>query len=333
MIETREQDISGPRSRGRTTRPFARAGPIAVAALFATGCDGSLLSINPNAPPTPGGLTADVGDEEVFLSWNDVVYSTTQGHGFNIFQGTSPESLERVAGPFGSTVLDYVARGLANGTTYYFAVSAESFGAESALSAVVSAAPEPQFLVEGMDLGAPGQVVRVSRRTIGIEDAEVRVSGTELLHLGGGAYGGNLPEDPIPGLTVTLAVTVDGGIITGSGVAPPAAIVTGPEQGSTYSLAELVPVAWETPEDPDGFRIHVCWDDCAASVSFGLGDGTSRSFQFSPLGLPVDLFTDYTIEVVPHNDGAFTGSVAPGSRMDLRASPSGAATRSVRLVP
>jgi hypothetical protein len=324
---------------GRTGRKRAPPGGLgrrlllAGAALLLPGCDTPLLSINPNAPPTPGGLVAVAGDEEVFLTWNDVQYSATQGHGFTVFQGTSPQDLTKVAGPFESSTLEYLARGLANGTTYYFAVSAESFGAESPRSAAVSAKPEALYLVEGTGLGAAGQEVRVTRRTVGIQDAVVRVNGTELEHFADGRYRGDLGSAPIPGLSVTLTVTIGGTLVTGTDTAPAAPTLTAPEAGASFTLAELVPVAWTSAVDPDGFHMRLCWAGCTESITFGLADGAARTFQFSPLGLPVDLFADYDIEIVARNDGSFSGRAASGSRMDLRSAPAPGGVRTIRVLP
>ncbi|MEX1258718.1 MAG: fibronectin type III domain-containing protein [Gemmatimonadota bacterium] len=322
-------ETAAPRRPGR--RRWAPA-PFVGIALLATGCDEPLLSINPNAPPTPGGLMVQAGDEEVLLTWDDVVYLPNQGHAFNVFQGTSPQSLVKIAGPF-PTALEYVARGLTNGTTYYFAVSAESFGAESARSAVADVAPEAHYLVEGWGVGRAGQQVRVTRRTVGIEGAEVRVEGTSLTHIGDGVYAGDLADAPAAGTIMTVEAVVGESLVVGTGEIPLTPVLTAPADDATYSPDQLVPVAWELLDDPDGFQVRVCWDECAAFQTFTLTDGSARSFEFSPLGLPVDLFSEYTIEVLSHNLGSFTGPHESGSRMELPAASDPGGGRTVRLLP
>jgi len=306
---------------------------VTVCVLLAAACDGRpLLSINPNAPPTPGNLTAVAGDEEILLTWDDVAYSATQGHGFNVFMGTSPTSLQKVAGPFGE-IFSFVARGLTNGTTYYFAVSAESFGAESARSAAVHAVPVPHYLVEGFLLGRPGQQVRVTRNGAGIPVADVSLGGRVLSHVEDGVYTGDLGEAPAPGASLTLTVSIGGALISGTDAIPVAATVTGPPEGTSFTVAELVPVAWQALEDPDGFEVRICWDQCAESISYRIGDGSARSFDFSPLGLPVILFSDFTVQVRPFNEGVFTGPHKADSRMDLRGDLGATSTRTVHIIP
>jgi hypothetical protein len=94
------------------------------------------LTSTQTAPPTPTGLTATAGDNQVALSWNassgatsyNVKRSTTSGSGY-----------ATIASP---TTASYTDTTVANGTTYYYVVSAVNGGGESANSSQVSATPK-----------------------------------------------------------------------------------------------------------------------------------------------------------------------------------------------
>jgi fibronectin type 3 domain-containing protein/regulation of enolase protein 1 (concanavalin A-like superfamily) len=91
----------------------------------------------PPIPPTPGGLVAAAGNNQVALNWNassgatsyNVKRSTTSGSGY-----------ATIASP---TTTSYTDTTAVNGTTYYYVVSAVNGGGESANSSQVSATPEP----------------------------------------------------------------------------------------------------------------------------------------------------------------------------------------------
>ena len=89
-----------------------------------------------SAPGTPTGVAASPGNQQVTVSWNAVAEATT----YNLKRGTTN------GGPYptvvsGITGTSRVDGGLANGTTYYYVVSAQNTAGESANSAQVSATP------------------------------------------------------------------------------------------------------------------------------------------------------------------------------------------------
>jgi Glycoside hydrolase family 44/PA14 domain/Fibronectin type III domain len=87
-------------------------------------------------PPAPTGLTAAPGDAQVTLSWAAVGGAAS----YQVYRGTASgaEALVR-SGVAGTTFTDV---GLANGTTYYYRVSAVNAAGEGPLSAEVSATPQ-----------------------------------------------------------------------------------------------------------------------------------------------------------------------------------------------
>lgn len=87
-------------------------------------------------PPVPTGLTATAGDALVALAWN----AATNANGYNVKRsltssGTYAVIATNLAG------LTYTNTGLANGTLYYFAMSATNASGESLNCSQVSARP------------------------------------------------------------------------------------------------------------------------------------------------------------------------------------------------
>ena len=97
---------------------------------------GLLGTTPPPPPPAPAGLAATAGNASVALSWNASSGATS----YNVYRGTT-------SGGEGSTPVasiastSYTDTGLANGTKYYYKVSATNGGGTSAQSGEVSATP------------------------------------------------------------------------------------------------------------------------------------------------------------------------------------------------
>ena len=87
------------------------------------------------APPTPTGLAATAGDKQVSLTWNASSGATS----YHVKRSTAS------GGPYNqvasTTVANDTDASLANGTTYYYVVSALNSAGESADSSQVSATP------------------------------------------------------------------------------------------------------------------------------------------------------------------------------------------------
>ena len=87
-------------------------------------------------PPAPTGLAASSGDTQVALAWA----ATSGAGGYNVKRALAS------SGPFTNvasalTLTNYIDLGLADGTTYYYVVSATNYGGESPNSAPASATP------------------------------------------------------------------------------------------------------------------------------------------------------------------------------------------------
>ena len=103
------------------------------------GCGGSSASAvgggRGNPPATPTGLAATPSNHQVSLTWN----TTTAASSYNVKRSTTS------GGPYthvaNATVSNDTDTGLANGTTYYYVVSAVNANGESANSSEVSGTP------------------------------------------------------------------------------------------------------------------------------------------------------------------------------------------------
>lgn len=90
----------------------------------------------PPLPGVPAGLTAVAGDGQVVLSWS----ATTNAVGYNIYNSTTPGNEATVVASNVSG-LSITNTGLANGTLYYFVVTATNVAGESGVSDEVGARP------------------------------------------------------------------------------------------------------------------------------------------------------------------------------------------------
>jgi len=106
-------------------------------ATFSTATAGVItVTVSSAAPSVPAGLTAMAGDGQVLLTWNAAANAT----GYNVKRASvSGNSLIVIATNI--TGVSYTNTGLANGTLYYFAISATNPAGESGDSAQVSARP------------------------------------------------------------------------------------------------------------------------------------------------------------------------------------------------
>ncbi|HJT71862.1 MAG TPA: glycoside hydrolase family 44 protein [Terriglobales bacterium] len=90
------------------------------------------------APPTPTGIVATPGNQQVALTWN----SSTGATSYNVSRSTTSGSgYSKLASP---TATNYIDTTVANGTTYFYVVSATNSAGSSANSTEVSAKPAPQ---------------------------------------------------------------------------------------------------------------------------------------------------------------------------------------------
>lgn len=111
---------------------------VATAAALALACGGSSSSSStPTVPAAPSGVVATPGNAQVTLSWTAVSGATS----YDVYWSTSPGVTKSTGTKIPGVTSPYVHSGLANGTTYYYVVTALNAAGESAASTAASATP------------------------------------------------------------------------------------------------------------------------------------------------------------------------------------------------
>ncbi len=189
----------------------------------------------PAAPATPTGLAAVVGNAQVSLTWA----AATGATGYNVKRATvsgGPYSL--VATGVAST--SYANTGLANGTTYYYVVSAVNGSGESANSGQASATPQ-----------APaGGALQQSIGTGNKADIKQSQTGSQSFRhgsAGGAAYTvsklvlhlSRESEAPDADLEVSIGTGRNSGALAGSTVAISPSSITNTSAGSSFQTFEV----------------------------------------------------------------------------------------------
>ena len=139
--------LQGGKSGEASATPAASAPASASASASATGAastspSGGTTATAPGAPGAPTGLTATPGNAEVGLSWTAPASAGgPPPASYHVYEGTSP-GFAPGAPVTSTTSTNATVTGLANGTTYYFVVTAvDASGQVSAASAEASAEP------------------------------------------------------------------------------------------------------------------------------------------------------------------------------------------------
>jgi hypothetical protein len=118
-----------------------------------TGPMSTAATVTPTvATATPTGLAATPGNGMVTLSWTPVATAAS----YNVYRGTATGAQSATAIASGLTTSALVDAGLANGTTYFYKVTAVGPGGESARSTEASATRFAPLLAPTGVAAAPG---------------------------------------------------------------------------------------------------------------------------------------------------------------------------------
>ncbi|OAI52842.1 hypothetical protein AYO44_16410 [Planctomycetaceae bacterium SCGC AG-212-F19] len=112
-------------------------GPVGLITDFGLTSFTATDEIGPSVPPTPTGLAAVAGNAQVLLAWAASSGATS----YNIYRSTTSGGEGATPYRTGVTTTSFTDTGLANGTTYYYQVSAVNSAGESAKSGEASAIP------------------------------------------------------------------------------------------------------------------------------------------------------------------------------------------------
>ena len=142
--------IGGTTARNSTTGGSATGGLRATGGTLAsTGTGGSSVNCGATAGPAPEGLSAVSGNGTVGLEWTPVVGASSYNVYWSNASGVTPGSGQAVAG----ASRGFVHRGLSNGSTYYYVVTAVTASGESPASSQISATPSGEWALEQLGTG------------------------------------------------------------------------------------------------------------------------------------------------------------------------------------
>jgi len=156
VVAVNDARLQGSDSGEASATPVA-ATASASASTSASATAGAGTAGGLGAPGAPTGLTATAGDAQVSLTWTAPTSGGSPPASYEIYMGTSPGfSLGTPVG--GTTGTSAMVTGLADGTTYYFVVTAfDAQGKASGASGEVSAEPAESAVLTSKQV--PKQVI------------------------------------------------------------------------------------------------------------------------------------------------------------------------------
>ena len=253
----------------RAALGFLLAAVLLFTGIVLPGCGGGGGS-DPSPPAAPSNVTATPGDNTVTVSWDNVAGAAS----YNIYYGTSAGVTKANGTKLSSATSPRAVAGLANGTTYYFVVTAVNADGESAVSAEISATPAaapPPAAPTGVTATAGNGQVTVSWSAVA------------------GATSYNIYYASSPGVTTASPTKVVG--------ATSGDPVTGLTNGTTYyfvvtafnangesavSSPEMSAIPGTPPAAPTGViasagngQVTVSWNPAAGAASYNIYHGTA----------------------------------------------------------
>jgi hypothetical protein len=138
-----------PSSGGSATGGTSVGGKATGGGSVGGGSTGGSANCGATAGPTPTGLAAIPSNGNVGLEWTPVTGATSYNVYWSTSSGVTPSTGQALTG----IARGYVHRGLTNGTTYYYVVTAVTASGESPPSAQVSATPTGEWVLEQLGTG------------------------------------------------------------------------------------------------------------------------------------------------------------------------------------
>jgi len=236
------------------------------------------------APSAPTGLTASPGNASVTLSWAASAGATS----YNVKRSTASGG-PHVTIATGVTTTSYTNTGLANGTTYYYVVSAVNANGEGANSAEASATPlAPPAAPNGLTATASGTQISLAW----VASANATSYNVKRATTAGGPYASIATG-------VTTTGYTDGGLASGTTYYYVVSAVGGSGEGANSAEAS----ATTAPAAPTGLtatagnaQVSLAWSASAGASSYKVFRATSPGSYSSPLvsSITTTSYTDST---------------------------------------
>ncbi|MEA2417146.1 MAG: hypothetical protein QOI58_3803 [Thermoanaerobaculia bacterium] len=242
------------------------------------------VNINVVVPPSaPTGLNATAGNGHVALTWNAVGGATS----YNVKRSTTSGSgYATIASPAGPSYDDTSA---ANGTTYYYVISAVNSGVQGANSSEVSGTP----------VGAPAAPAGVIA-TAG--DTQVSLAWNSVA----GATSYNVKRSTVSGsgystiVSPTTTSYTDTGLTNGTtyyyvitAVGPGGESVNSSEVSATPAVPPAAPTGL-TLSVGDA-KVYLAWNAVGGATSYNVKRGTATGTYTTTTSAPSASFTDSTV--------------------------------------
>lgn len=274
---------------------------LTLLALVFAGCGGSS---DAKAPAKPTAVAATAGDAEAAVTWTASADATSYNVYYGTTAGVTTASGTKVAGATSGQAIT----GLANGTTYYFVVTAVGAHGESVVSDEVLATPLPPLpgKVQGLRVsGDNGQVVMAWSPVTGATSYNVYYSTTSGFTTSTGTKVELTAEQAAAGLT-TPGLTVSGlangttyyFLVTAANVAgesttpssqssaKPSASAQAPAKPTGVSVASgagSVTVSWDWVPLASSYNVYYMLDSGTPTTSAVIANSQKVSSAVSPV--------------------------------------------------
>lgn len=260
---------------------------LTVIALVFAGC-GSSGSSDSNAPAKPTAVAATAGNSQATVTWTASADATS----YNVYYGTSPGVTAGTGTKVAGATSGQAINGLANGTTYYFVVTAVGAHGESAVSDEASVTPLPPLPDKVSGVVVTGGDAQA---TVSWSPAPGATSYNVYYGTAAGVTAGNGTK--VAGATSGQAIT---GLVNGTTYYFVVAAVNLAGEGGVSDEASVKPLP-ALPGKVQGLRVSggsgqvtMAWSAVAGATSYNVYYSTTSGFSASN-GTKVNLTADESL--------------------------------------
>ncbi len=312
---------------------------VTPALLFMAACAGTVTGGVPGGgggggaaaavPPVPAGLTATAGNAQVSLVWNASAGATS----YNVKRATtSGGPYTTISSPMVTTFVDSSA---ANGTRYFYVVSAVNSAGESANSAQVNATPTAPIVAPAAPMGLAAtagnaQVSLVWNASAGATSYNVKRATTS-----GGPY---------TTISSPMATTfMDATVTNGTKYFYVVSAVNSAGESANSAEVNATPVApVQPPATPTGLAatsanasVSLTWNASTGATSYNVKRSTTTGGPYATIASPTTAsFADTTVTngtTYFYVVSAMNGSGQSGNSAQVSATPAGGVPAAIQV--